>query len=136
MILVTCGGEKKSVQCPFSGHQRHVLLISQLCVYVRLYVLSNTKQVSETMANQTAITCVWWLLCCVQVTLASTAPVWGLTDTLVQSSIDKPIDSEGMEKGAEACRQSPSLPVCVLLSLTNRTLPFCQSLSLAQSLDW
>lgn len=90
-LVTVCGGEKKKfVQCPFSGHQ-DVCVAHFTCVYVRfLCVPSNTKQASETTANQTAITSAWWLLCCVQVTLASTAPVWGLIDAPVQSSTDKP----------------------------------------------
>lgn len=134
-LVNVCGGEKKFVQCPFSGHQDvHVAHFTFICAF--LCVPSNTKQASET----TAITSAWWLLCCVQVTLSSTAPVWGPTDAPVQSSTDKPgwkgtwPRGDGAEGRAVSTKPKPS--ICLILSLTNRILPFCRSLRLAQSLDW
>lgn len=126
--------KKKFVQCQFSGHQ-DVWVAHFTCVYVP----SNTKQASETTANQMAITSddycavsrsLWhqlllpgaWLI------LRCKAPLISLDE--------KGLDWEGMEQGAELCQKSPSRPISLILSLTNHTLPSCQSLLPAQSLDW
>ncbi len=54
-LVTVCGGKKKFVQCQFSGHQ-DVCVAHFRCVYVHfLCVPSNTKQASETTANQMAI---------------------------------------------------------------------------------
>lgn len=140
-LVNECGERTKNVctvsilrpsRCTCSSF--HMFICAFLCVP------SNTKQASETTANQTAITSAWWLLCCVQVTLSSTAPVWGPTDAPVQSSTDKPgwkgtwLRGDGAEGRAVSTKPEPS--ICLILSLTNHILPFCRSLRLAQSLDW
>lgn len=86
--LLLCVVEKKLKKvCTMSilRPSRHMF---SSCAF--LCVPSNTKQASETTENQMMITSAWWLLCCIQVSLASTAPVWGLTDASVQNSTYKP----------------------------------------------
>lgn len=87
----------------------------------RLFLSGGYCAVSRSLWHQLLLSGAWLMLRC-------KAPLISLDE--------KGLDWEGMEKGAEACQKSPSLPVYAILSLANHTLPFCQSLPLAQSLDW
>lgn len=135
-LVNVCGGKKKVCTVSILRPSRCTCSSFHMFVCAFSCVPSNTKQASET----TAITSAWWLLCCVQVTLSSTASVWGPTDAPVQSSTDKPgwkgtwLRGDGAEGRAVSTKAKPS--ICLILSLTNRILPFCRSLRLAQSLDW
>ncbi len=87
----------------------------------RLLLPGDYCAVSRSLWHQLLLSGAWLMLRC-------KAPLISLDE--------KGLDWEGMEQGAELCQQSPSLPICLILFLTNHTVPFCQSLLPAQSLDW
>lgn len=114
-LITVCDGEKK--KSLYSVHSQAIKTYVQLIsrVYVRFCVCRATQsrrvRRRRTRRRLTALR----LLCCVQVALASTAPVWGLIDAPVQSSTDKLVWKgtwlRGDEAGGRALSTQPKPPI-------------------------